>query len=305
MEQEPLIKNESLPTILLEETFWKTENGSKLWTRAWKGSSKPKGLVFFCHGLHAHSSPEGRPGLGKIFNKFVKEGEYYVFAVDHVGHGQTEGIKGLIENSNTIKGDFLSYIKKVKADYLEIPFLIIGESMGGLLSVLTGIVLSEENFPDFKGLILIAPAIHSDIKPSAPVVAILRGLTKIGPLWGLGPGLDVNLLWRDKSEIELAMKDKLRYTGRIRLQTGMTLLELESDVNAKGRIESINFPFLCLHGDKDRTIPVSASELLINLSKSTDKKLIIYPGAPHELLHDQNSDQVINDIFEWAKEHLK
>ncbi len=49
----------------------------------------------------------------------------------------------------------------------------MGESLGGLLSLLTGLTLQAEKVPNFKGSLLIAPACESKIKPPDFVVSIL------------------------------------------------------------------------------------------------------------------------------------
>jgi acetyl esterase/lipase len=63
---------------------------------------------------------------------------------------------------------------RVKADYEGVPFMIAGESMGGLMSVVTGLKLQDDKVPDFEGLMLIAPALASKVRPPDFVVAILR-----------------------------------------------------------------------------------------------------------------------------------
>jgi len=236
----------------------------------------------------------------------VKENDCHLFAQDHMGHGSSSGLQGLITGAQQVKLDIINFIKKVLVDYPNVPFFVMGESMGGLLSVLTGITIHvDEKIPNFKGLILIAPACDSKIKPPDFVVSILTTIAKVGPTWSLGPGLEPHEIWRTKEDQEAAAKDNFRNHGRIRLQTGQSLLDLQADLLK--RVGEIDFPFISLHGAKDGTIPVSASEILMNKSKTIaqDKKLVIYPEANHDLLHDPDTPKVLEEIGIWINSRLQ
>jgi len=277
----------------------------KLYRRIWKKNGKqPRAVVFFVHGLHAHGNPKTRPGLAKLADKLVKE-DCFLYIQDHMGHGQSEGLQGLITGAQQVKADVLNYIKTVILQYPNVPFFVMGESLGGLLSVLTGIALQNEKVTNFKGVILIAPACESMIKPAEIVVTILTTLSKIGPSWGLGPGLEPKEIWTTQADMDLAAKDNYRYHGRIRLQTGHTGIELQNELSKV--IGEIEFPVCTFHGAKDGTVPVSSSEMLINKTKTPSelKKIIVYPDSCHDLLHDPETEKVLQETVQWINERLK
>ena len=89
------------------------------------------------------------------------------------------------------------------------------------------------------------------------------------------------------------------------LQTGDNFMKLSEMVNK--RLGEIEFPFLTLHGTGDKTIPIRASEKLMELSKThKDKKQFIsYNDACHELLHDPDTPTVINDMMSWLNKQFQ
>ncbi len=92
---------------------------------------------------------------------------------------------------------------------------------------------------------------------------------------------------------------------RIRLQTGQAGLDLQDEL-AK-QVGGIEFPFCIMHGAKDGTIPLSSSEKLISKSKTSAelKKLVVYPEANHDLLHDPDTEKVLQEAVQWINEQLK
>jgi esterase/lipase len=91
---------------------------------------------------------------------------------------------------------------------------------------------------------------------------------------------------------------------RIRLQTGKALIDITDKLQL--RLKEIAFPILTLHGGKDGTIPVAASEALINLTvtPTENKKMVLYELANHDLLHDAVTDKVVKEMCDWASARI-
>ena len=66
---------------------------------------KPKGLVLISHGLHEHSLR-----YCGFAHEMCRRG-FAVMAIDHKGHGMSEGPKGLISDFHVLEHDFVAFAK--------------------------------------------------------------------------------------------------------------------------------------------------------------------------------------------------
>lgn len=106
--------------------------------------------------------------------------------------------------------------------------------------------------------------------------------------------------------VTLKSKKKLRieifiFFFRAKLQTGFSFLTAQETITKQ--LTDIEFPFLVMHGTNDKTIPIAASENLFKKSKTQEnsKKFTKYEGACHDLLHDPDTNQVIQEILDWSE----
>jgi acylglycerol lipase len=56
-----------------------------------------------------------------------------------------------------------------------------------------------------------------------------------------------------------------------------------------------------LHGTADKLTNPEGSKKLAESSKSSDKTLNLYPGLVHDLVHEPEKVQVIEDIMSWLE----
>jgi len=106
-----------------------------------------------------------------------------VIGVDMQGHGYSEGERCLMTNHEHMMNDFIQLVSSFQhedkaheltfdqtegsfgpqnlPDIRKLPFFIMGSSMGGALCTITAHHLQShhEQFPQFKGAILLAPAL--------------------------------------------------------------------------------------------------------------------------------------------------
>ena len=57
-----------------------------------------------------------------------------MFALDHRGHGRSEGLPAYIPDFDTLVLDFADYAKHVAALHPGAPLFVLGQSMGGALA---------------------------------------------------------------------------------------------------------------------------------------------------------------------------
>ena len=93
----------------LKEGYWANSRGMCLYTSIMKPKSEePKAVCCFCHGFLGSSSYLIRCE----YQRMVKAGIAFV-AIDYEGHGQSDGVHGLIPSWDGLVDDALDYFKEV------------------------------------------------------------------------------------------------------------------------------------------------------------------------------------------------
>jgi alpha-beta hydrolase superfamily lysophospholipase len=111
---------------------------------------KKVATVFFLHGIGDHS---GRPCYCRLYKKLVSQ-NVEVFAMDHHGHGQSEGQpRAYCDRFEDYVEDFLTFIETNWTD--DSPLFLAGHSLGGLMAILLAKQLGSEKL---KGVVLSSPA---------------------------------------------------------------------------------------------------------------------------------------------------
>jgi len=101
-------------------------------TYRWPPANERKGVVFMLHGYGSCA-----PHMAAIA-KFLALNDYEVFAFDMLGHGDSEGERGIFYSSEQVYGDCWAFIfeacKKFKINQQRTPMFLFGRSFGGLLA---------------------------------------------------------------------------------------------------------------------------------------------------------------------------
>ncbi|XP_039235326.1 monoglyceride lipase isoform X3 [Pipra filicauda] len=98
-------------------------DGQYLFCRYWKPAATPRALVFIAHGAGEHC---GR--YDDLAQKLTGL-NLFVFAHDHVGHGQSEGDRMVVSDFHVFIRDSLQHIDLMKKEHPDLPVLILGHSM--------------------------------------------------------------------------------------------------------------------------------------------------------------------------------
>ncbi|XP_064012877.1 monoglyceride lipase isoform X3 [Pogoniulus pusillus] len=98
-------------------------DGQHLFCRYWKPAATPRALVFIAHGAGEHC------GRYDDLAQRLTELNLFVFAHDHVGHGQSEGDRMVVSDFHIFIRDSLQHIDLMKKEHPELPILILGHSM--------------------------------------------------------------------------------------------------------------------------------------------------------------------------------
>ncbi len=103
--------------------------GLRIYWQAWLPEGQPLAVVVIAHGVSEHSDR-----YRHVADRLVSAG-YAVYAIDHRGHGRSEGTRALIDRVDRAVSDLHSLIVLVTGEHPDTPVFLLGHSMGGALAV--------------------------------------------------------------------------------------------------------------------------------------------------------------------------
>ena len=117
----------------MRESFTIPSNGiGQLHCCRWMPEGEPKAVLQIVHGIAEYIERYDD------FAGFLNGLGYVVVAEDHMGHGQTvgaEGTQGYFEGGwFTAVSDSYALLRKTKAEYPQIPYVLFGHSMGSFMA---------------------------------------------------------------------------------------------------------------------------------------------------------------------------
>lgn len=273
-----------------EGTFTASD-GLTISHRAWTPDGDPKAVVLLFHGLGEHSGRYAHVATALV------DGGFAVHALDHRGHGRSEGKRVFVKEYAELQRDLLQFRRLVEEQHPGLPLFVLGHSMGGNLAL--GHVLDH---PDgVRGLALsgAALAVNDDVSPALRKVAGV--LAKVAP--GLRPqGLDATAVSRDPAVVQAYLADPLNFTGKV--SAGLAGALLGAIDRFPSRFAELRLPLLIMHGTADRLVPVAGSRALEAGAVNADVTSHYYEGLYHEIMNEPEQQQVIADLRAWLDDTL-
>jgi len=265
--------------------------GAKLHITHWLPAGRPKAVVLLAHGYAEHA------GRYQHVAKRLTDAGYAVYAIDHWGHGKSDGTPGFVPRFTAFTDGLAELLTLVEVNHGETPRLLLGHSMGGLIATLFLI----ERQSAFAAAALSGPAIVPGAPPSRFTVWISRFLSRFFPRLGV-LALDANGVSRDPAVVAAYLADPLVYTGKIGARLGKEFMDAMAAAQAGA--PRITLPILLQHGEKDSLAAVAGSQYLFDHVGSADKTLKIYPGLFHEIYNEPERDAVLDDLVGWFDAHV-
>lgn len=302
--------------------YYKSHDSIEIYAQKWMPEDeKPKAAVQIAHGMGEHI------GRYHDFAQALIEKGYTVYGNDHRGHGLTakdERDKRYFADDNgfeKVVQDMHILTDRILEEQGNIPMFLFGHSMGSFLSrryvqlygnQLHGVILSGTG------------TVPSFVREAGRMVAKaerkLKGTRAPSPLLDrLSFGqynrpfqpsrTDFDWLSRDEQAVDRYINDPL--CGGI-FSSGFfhDLLFGIKQASAQSLIKQVppDLPILLVSGDRD---PVGGNtkgvlKVYKELKKAGIKEVSykFYPQGRHELLHETNRDEVIEEITNWLENRL-
>src|SRR5215216_4931800 len=246
-----------------------------LYYQRWLPARGPRAVLLVAHGFAEHS---GR--YANLVRHFVPRG-YAVYALDHRGHGRSDGERTQIDTYTDYVDDLKTFFDLVRAEQPDRPIYLVGHSMGA--SIATAYAARHQR--GLAGLILSGGGITTDTTPVRP------------------PDLDLaDTLSRDPAVAAAYNNDPLVYRGPSPPGREAAMLEMRARLPDEAR--RITLPILIMAGAASPLGDGPRSEALFGVVASEDKTLKLYPDLLHEIFNEPEHPQVMADMEAWMNARL-
>ena len=265
-------------------------SGENIFYRCW-APAEPRAILLLVHGLAEHS------GRYLEFASFFADAGIATYALDHPGHGRSDGQRGHIGRFEEYTEALAQMLSLARQAYPDCPFVLLGHSMGGLIAA--DFLLQHQK--EFAAAVLTGAAIQSPQRPPGIVLFINKMLAAVMPQLGV-LRMDASGISRDPQVVSDYENDPLVYRGKT--TAGLVTAIFSAMNRVVANAASIRLPMLIMHGSIDRLTAVDGSKLLHEKVSAEDKQLVIYEGLYHEILNEPEREIVMADILRWLEPHI-
>ena len=250
---------------------WKDFN---IYYQYWLPDESPRAVLLVAHGFAEHS---GR--YGNLVNHFVPKG-YAVWALDHRGHGRSDGERVQVERFTDYLTDLKTFYDIVRKENPGKKIFLIGHSMGSMIALAYTVLYQNE----LAGLITSGGGMaRPGEPPPQPRPA--------------GQPLPTAFLSRDPEVIKAYENDPLVYRGPLPQRMAMS----EIRTTLPEQVPKIKLPVLIMAGNGGTD--GARSQVLFEYIGAEDKTLKLYEGLLHEIFNEPEHPVVMADLEEWLKKH--
>jgi alpha-beta hydrolase superfamily lysophospholipase len=261
----------------------------RIFWQSWTPDLPPRAVIIVVHGAGEHSDR-----YRYVATRFLAD-NYAVYALDHRGHGRSQGPRALIDRIDNAVADVDQLAGLARRAYPDVPIFMLGHSMGGTVALCYALRHQD----DLAGLILSSPlaALESAPAPLRLVGRLLSAVAPALPLISINPAL----VSRDPAVVSAYVSDPLVHHGKL---PARTVAELAGAIDEfPSRVVAITVPTLILYGTADRLCPPAGSVMLGRRIGAADKTLRAYEGLFHEILNEPERDEVLDEICGWLASH--
>jgi alpha-beta hydrolase superfamily lysophospholipase len=267
------------------------QEGLRLYWQAWLPEEEVRAAIVLAHGYGEHG---GR--YGNLVERLVPHG-FAVHALDHRGHGRSEGPRGHVARFAQYVADLHALRVRVEEQHRGKPLFVLGHSLGGLIVVRYLLAHSS----GLTGAVLSSPALRIAEEPSRFLQGLGRVLSVIAPRTSFQGTVRPHLLSRDASVGRAYTADALvhaRASARFFNEFKWAMQ------NAEERAPEITAPLLILQAADDGLVDPKATEAFAARVGSEIKEFHLYPGLFHEIFNEIERDRVFDDLERWLDGRL-
>ncbi|WP_157736001.1 alpha/beta hydrolase [Granulosicoccus antarcticus] len=263
---------------------------AKIQTYRW---NPPPDTIVRPHGIYLlHGTGEHACRYEGLVTRLTSRG-WRVGAHDHIGHGRSQGQRGLVYPENVLSTTATVQIEAFANETGATPVLF-GHSLGGVLA--TQLVIEEKLA--VSGLILSAPAYAAVMRPIDRIK--LRLLSTFAPKLCLDLGYDPSRLTKDVAVQQAAVADPLIHGYKSAtlvnwlLDTGQRMID---------KAAQLDVDTLLMIAGADTVADSSKTRLFASKVPAGLLTVHDYEGDFHELLNEtlERRERTLTDIEQWLE----
>ncbi len=275
----------------MNNDFFTTQDGVKIFTTHSLPVGEPKAVVLVVHGYGEHC------GRYQHVIKALVEAGYAAYALDHEGHGQSDGLRAYITDFNRSVTHMKEYLDRITPQHPGKQLFVLGHSMGALLSLAFTLRYQQQ----IAGLLISGAPVNADANVSPLMIQLGYMLNRIVPTLPLMPSTGNDILSTDPQVAIDFGNDPLTYKANMRV--GLAVALNETAKNVREHLAELTLPLLVMHGADDKLVNPSGSQVAYERAASKDKTLKLYPGMRHEIMNEREKANVLRDIVAWLDGH--
>lgn len=273
-----------------KEFLFKAFQGTEIFYQLWEVPN-PRGTLLITHGQAEHSDAYLRLVHG------LKDLNWNIYGWDLRGHGRSEGKRGYASTFDDYSYDFELLLKRITQSHPQRPLVLLGHSMGGLVTLKT---IIDNTDITYDALVLSAPLLGLKLPVPAIKSKGASVINLLAPTFTLGNEINFEDLTRDPQIVEEYRKDALRHD---RISPGVFLGFSEAMPVICAKASKLKAPLLMQIPLGDRICNPDVSIQFFENIGSTDKSLITYEGAMHEIYNDLVREKAYADLKSFLQKH--
>lgn len=270
---------------------FRASDGYQFYYRRYAPPGTPKARLVFVHGIRSHGG-----WYAKSCEAFAAAG-FEVFFLDRRGSGLNTARRGDCPSFRRLLDDLAEFVQALRTERAWLPVFVAGISWGGKLAV--GLQYRRRGLAD--GLILLAPGLRPQVKPSAGqrariVLARLLRPTRSFPIPLNEPELFTGSPAGQKYIAE--EPHGLRVATARFLWSSFAL-----DVYLRRAARRVKVPVLLVLAEHDRIIDNRKTRAFAAKFGAVTT-ILDYPGAHHTLEFEPDGHPWVGDVTRWVEKRL-
>ena len=275
--------------------------------------NNPSAILIHLHGLGNHFQPISEFDTEESFISFETRTKYLLplniksYGLELRGHGLSSGTRFMVNSIDEYISDINCLVEYIVIYHPKIPIYIIGESLGGALSIKYCITYKDI----ISGIILMGPMCGISMQTYTKQFSLyfLLALSYIYPSYEISLRGDKSSYLSSSNEKYYKAKINCKYTNhnKIRANTARECYYITLWIDKN--INLLTTPIIAFHSKNDMITNPDITKDIINRCSSVDKECIITDIGDHLLLIHMNDDdtqpcEIMTMIYNWLNKML-